>query len=228
MPDLKIDWATHKAAKYAVMNWHYSQSLPRGKLIKFGVWENHIFIGVVVFARGATLELLKPYGLKQTNGCELARIALNKHKTPVSKIISIVIRMLAKHYPALKIVVSFADCDQCHTGIIYQASNWIYTGESKTHKFLVNGRTTHPKTLHTIYGIGGQSIPWLKKYVDPNVSKINGIKYRYLMPLDKEVRKQIEPLAKEYPRSKQAMAVNQQHSGGVAPTTTLQKAELSG
>jgi hypothetical protein len=30
-PELKIDWASHEAAKYACENWHYSKCLPAGK-----------------------------------------------------------------------------------------------------------------------------------------------------------------------------------------------------
>ena len=29
--NLKIDWATHEAAKYACTNWHYSKSVPINK-----------------------------------------------------------------------------------------------------------------------------------------------------------------------------------------------------
>ena len=48
-------------------------------------------------------------------------------------------------------------------------------------------------------------------------------KYKYFMPLDDEMRKQIEPLRKPYPkRDKQAIGSDQEHSGGAAPTVTLQ------
>ena len=84
-PTLKIDWATHEAAKYACEKWHYSRSVPVPPLVKIGVWENEKFVGVVIFSRGATPSLLRPFGLKQTEGCELTRIALTKHVTPVSR-----------------------------------------------------------------------------------------------------------------------------------------------
>ena len=77
-PELKIDWATHEAAKYACENWHYSKSIPVPPLVKIGVWENSKFIGVLIFSRGASSNLLKPYGLDQTEGCELTRVSLTK------------------------------------------------------------------------------------------------------------------------------------------------------
>lgn len=83
------------------------------------MWENDVFIGVVLFGQGATPEIGSPYGLKGTEICELTRIALNKHKTPVSRIISIALRFLRSHCPGIKMVVSFADGGQNHHGGIY-------------------------------------------------------------------------------------------------------------
>lgn len=70
---LKIDWATHEAAKFACEKWHYSETMPVPPIVKIGVWENSKFIGVILFSRGASPDLLKPYGLTQYQGCELTR-----------------------------------------------------------------------------------------------------------------------------------------------------------
>jgi hypothetical protein len=55
-------------------------------------------------------------------------------------------------------------------------------------------------------------------------------KYRYLMPLDEAMRKQIEPLRKPYPKREKATiepSAIHAEEGGEAPTFTLQpKAEL--
>jgi hypothetical protein len=106
-PVLKIDWATHEAAKYAVENWHYSESMPAGKLVKVGAWENGKFIGVVLFGRGANNNIGKPYKLDQTAACELVRIALTNHITPVSKIAAIAIRFLKVNSPGLRLIISY-------------------------------------------------------------------------------------------------------------------------
>ncbi|WP_459208945.1 Mom family adenine methylcarbamoylation protein [Bacillus haynesii] len=64
MIDLKIAWATHKAAKFACENFHYSKCLLAGKLVKIGTWEDGKFIGVVIFSRGANgrIDLCKSIG----------------------------------------------------------------------------------------------------------------------------------------------------------------------
>jgi|TARA_R110000772_G_scaffold186895_1_gene298082 hypothetical protein len=198
-PELKLDWATHKAAKYAVENWHYSESMPSGKIVKIGVWENKTFIGVVLFSSGANNVLGKPYGLGQTECCELTRIALTNHLTPVSRIIKISFNFLRKSNPGLRLIISFADTDQGHHGGVYQATNWIYNGKTNSaDEYIVFGKRLHGRSMRAKYGT----------HIGKNFIKIikGSSKHRYLMPLDKEMAKQINLLAKPYPkREKQAM-----------------------
>jgi len=139
--ELKLDWCSHEAAKYAVEHWHYSKRMPKSKLVKIGVWEDAFFIGAVIFGLGATSGLVNPYGLSPTQGCELVRIALTKHKTEVSRIVSIAIRMLKRSNPNLRLIVSFADPEHQHHGGIYQAGGWLYVGKSTaSEEYIVNGK----------------------------------------------------------------------------------------
>lgn len=223
--ELKIDWASFEAAKFACENWHYSQVIPVGKLVKVGAWEDKKFIGVVLFGRGANNNMLKPYGLTADEGCELVRIALNTHKTPVSKIMAIAIKFLKKSNNKLRLVVSYADADQDHHGGIYQATNWIYTGLKNAGTmgaFLVHGKKMHPKSVHS-KGIK-QTISAVRQHLDPNAEVfITKGKHCYLMPLDRKMKDAIIPLSKQYPkRDKQANSDDQLESGGAAPTVTLQ------
>ena len=41
------------------MHWHYSQAMPAGKLVTFGVWEHGRFVGAVLYGRGANHNLSK-------------------------------------------------------------------------------------------------------------------------------------------------------------------------
>lgn len=201
MTELRVDFCSHEAAKWAVEHWHYSKRMPKSKLVYIGVWEDKRFIGCVIFGYGATPEIGKPYGLKQIEICELVRVALDKHITPVSKILMIAIRLLAKQSPGLRLIVSFSDTAQGHHGGIYQATNWIYVGCENYHAYRVKGEIVHPRTLYDRYGVGGQSIPWLHKYVDPKAERLETeAKHKYLYPLDRAMRRQIAPLAKPYPK----------------------------
>jgi hypothetical protein len=214
-PVLKIDWATHEAAKYAVEKWHYSEVMPAGKLVKVGAWENGKFIGVVLFGRGANNNIGKPYGLSQTAACELVRIALTKHITPVSKIAAIAMRFLKANSPGLRLIISYADPLQGHHGGIYQAGNWVYCGKSSPQPAVLHqGKVMHKRTAKSTFG----TIKGMQK------SAVTS-KHKYLMPLDPEMRKQILPLSKPYPKRAQSIGGDasgfQSEEGGSTPTCAL-------
>jgi hypothetical protein len=220
--DLRIDWATHAAAKYACENWHYTQCMPASKLLKVGVWETGRFVGVVIYGVGSGNSTRgDKYGLDTAGEVvELVRVALRDHVTPVSRIIAISMGFLRRQCSGIRLVVSFADPAQGHHGGIYQAGGWVYTGRTQDrHLFSVNGKILHPRT------VGGrgwvQSESWLRQFVDAQATRINTQpKHRYLMPLDAEMRAKIAPLAKPYPkRVKQAMAdfQSEQRQGGTDP-----------
>jgi len=190
---LKLDWCSFEAAKYAVLNWHYSKCMPSGKLTKIGVWENEKFIGCVLFGRGANNTLGSPYGLSQLECCELVRIALNKHQSTVTRIVSIAIKMLRKLSPGIKLIISFSDTEQNHHGGIYQGGNWIYLGDSKpADEYIVHGERMHGRSMRALYGthIGKDFIKIVK----------GSIKHRYAMPLDNNLKERIIKLSKKYPK----------------------------
>ena len=203
---LRVDWCDYKAAKYAVEHWHYSQCMPAGKIVKIGVWEHEAFIGVVLFSRGANNTLGSPYVLSQIQVCELTRIALTNHITPVSKIMMLAIRMLRKQSPGVRLIISFADPLQGHYGGIYQATNWLYCGDSHAaDEYIVKGKRMHGRSMRSLYGthVGKE---FIKK-------TLGSSKHRYLMPLDDEMRKQIAPLAKPYPKRPNQSATNPMEAG---------------
>jgi hypothetical protein len=228
-PQLKIDWATHDAAKYACETWHYSGSTPVPPLVKIGAWENSKYIGVVMFSRGASSNLMKPYGLRQDQGCELTRIALTKHETPVSRIVRLAIMFLKRNSPSLKLIVSFADPHYGHHGGIYQAGNWVYVGDTAAgREFWKDGKRLHSRQVSEKGWNIQQGVR--RKAAKPSecqIIKTNG-KHRYLMPLDAEMRAQIAPLAKPYPkRAKDQDVEHPSTLGGETPTRTLQTLEIA-
>ncbi|WP_222946531.1 Mom family adenine methylcarbamoylation protein [Caballeronia sp. EK] len=210
-PALRIDWATGEAVAYACGHWHYSRSVPVSTNVKIGAWEDDRFIGIVLFSRGANRHIGNPYGLTQTECCELSRVALRDHCAPVSRIVMLAVKFLRRASPGLRLIVSYADTVQGHVGGIYQAMGWIYTGVGKTSRVVVHGEVLHGKTASSRYGKQGFNLKWLVANVDPKATRIDGgDKHRYLLPLDNAMRAQVAPLAKPYPklstpREKQAM-----------------------
>jgi hypothetical protein len=225
-PDLKLDWCSHSAARYACLHWHYSKRTPVFKRVNIGIWEAQQFIGAIIFSQGATPEIGNPFGLNRQEICELTRVALTDHVWPVSRMISVSIAMLRRQSPGLKAVISFADKKQQHYGGIYQASGWCYLGLSRTGYIVVNGVTVHPKTLHSRYGKGGQSIPWLRARVDPRASRTSElVKYKYALGLTDELKRRFHSLARPYPKRAGSIAsdasANHAEQGGATPTSAL-------
>jgi len=223
--NLRIDYCSFKAADYAVKHWHYSKCMPVGKLVKYGVWEDDKFIGSVIFGYGANNNLAKSFKLKQTECCELVRVALSNHRNPVTRIISICIKLLKRFCSNLKLIVSYADkTNQKHLGIIYQAGNWLYLGERKTNKdayYEINGRKIHGRSARAKYG-NKTNFPIGWNYISQQT------KYIYIYPLCKIIAEQYKKYIQQYPKgiaSETNDTVNYPvNKGGVTPTAMLQTA----
>ncbi len=202
MSDIRLDFCAHAAAKHAVMRWHYSRALPAFKLVRIGVWEAGQFVGAILYGVGANRNIARPFKLKDTEVCELVRVALalaSTRKYPTSKSVAISLRMLKRQSPGLRLIVSYADAGQNHVGTIYQATNWIFLGAATQPYLKVKGKIEHPRTLYDRYGRGGQSLPWLHANVDPNAQRVKmAAKLKYVMPLDPEMRTKLKPLAQPY------------------------------
>lgn len=216
-PELKLDWCSYDAAKYAVKHWHYSEKMPAGKLVRFGVWEDSEFKGVVIFGQSAAPQRGQPYGMKPLDVCELLRVALKEHESEVTKIIKVAISKLIKFCPKIKLIVSYADPEQGHHGGIYQGGNWVFVGMSQP-KWTING-------IHNRAFDG--SLTKAKKRFGDNVKIERHLeKYKYLYPISKEYRKQLMNISKPYPeRIKQGNVEDHSLSGGAAPTYALQEKE---
>lgn len=121
------------------------------------------------------------------------------------------LKQLHKDCPLIRLVVSYADCDQNHLGTIYQATNWIFVGtnleNSTDSSWVVNGKRYHGRIISDWVkqhgGLKGLTREqFIHKYYDANAYPfVTKGKRKYLMPLDKKMRKQIEPLAKPYPKN---------------------------
>jgi hypothetical protein len=231
---LKLDWCTLQSAKYACEKWHYSRCVPRQKTVKIGVWESGSFVGCVLFGDGANPGMFAPYGVGYEQGCELVRVALAKHKSPVSRIVRFAFMFLKKACPQIRLIVSFADPEQGHHGGIYQAGGWLYAGMTDpADEYIVNGVRMHGRALratrtsHRAGRVPAANVyEWARKILDPKIARVVGSsKHRYLMPLDAEMRARILPLAKPYPKRAGSADSGtpgiQPGGGGATPTPAL-------
>jgi hypothetical protein len=234
-PELKLDWCSHEAAKYACEKWHYARRYSRQPNHAYlGVWESGQFVGCLCFNRGANNNMAKPYGLSMFQCCELARVALRAHGTPVSRLVAIALRLIKRTFPGLRLVVSYADPEHGHHGGIYQAGNWLYAGlTDAAEEYVINGRKFQGRALRATrrsHPRGRLQCPnvlsWARQVLDPSAHAVRGVrKHRYLYPLDPEMRARIAPLARPYPKRAAGVAgdtpPHHGGEGGSTPTAAL-------
>lgn len=200
---MRLELAPFEAVKYACLHFHYAKAYPVC-LCAYSVFnDKNEWCGCIIFSGGANGKLGAKFGLVQGEWCELVRMALNGKQESTSKALSIALKLLKKHNPLIKLVISYADCDQAHTGIIYQATNWIFEGKVQlnggTPKIKVNGKVTHPRTINKR---GWKSnIEWIRTHIDVNAELVYTTgKLKYLYPLTKELKTMCKPLAQAYPK----------------------------
>lgn len=199
---LRLDFCSRQAATFAVHAWHYSHSMPAGRLVCLGVWEFERFVGSLVFGRGASSEIGSPFGLGQEHISELCRIALSVHHSPVSRVLSIAIRLLRKQSPSLRAIISYSDPEHGHDGRgVYAAAGWMYMGCTNRESLIrLNGQLLHPRTVASRYRT--RSIEWLRQHVDGEATHVRTLpKFRYVLPLDDSMRQQLASRSQPYPKA---------------------------
>lgn len=211
---MRLSVANAAAIKFACMKFHYAKCVPVNP-IGFNVYNDaDEWCGVILYSLGATPRIGSEYNLGCGEVVELTRVALNgkQGNGRTSQAVSMSLKMLKEKCPLIRLVVSFADCDQSHLGTIYQATNWIFTGTKNNGDrgaFVVHGKKMHPKSVYSHWvTIDGkkchcpQTLDAVRRYLDPNATIFyTQGKRKYLMPLDKKMRKKIIPLAKPYPKN---------------------------
>jgi len=205
---MKIVPITYAEAMEWCLKKHYARRKPMYQH-SFAIVENGMVEGVVVYGR-PPVQIEKAFK-KSCNSdftvYELVRLVVqSKTKNACSFLVGGSLKLLQKN----NIVVSYADTAQGHSGIVYQATNWIYTGANKAHdsEYVVNGKKMHPKTITERYGITA-----IAKWAEENgVERIPPKeKHRYIyINADRKTKRNIlsnmpYKAVTEYPKSEKTM-----------------------
>lgn len=137
---------TRKQAEEFVLSKHYSR---RASIFwdAFGLVEDNQIVGVAVYGQPSPPIQKHAFRDRDFRLYELTRVVVqSKTKNAASYLVANSLKMLE---PKPCAVVSYADMEQNHCGIIYQATNWVYTGSTKSHdkSYIVDGVRVHPMTL---------------------------------------------------------------------------------
>ena len=205
---MRLELASNKAIKYSCLNFHYAKSVPVNTFAYSVFNNNDEWCGCVVFGKGANNRIGSEYNLKQGQIIELVRMALNGKQETTSQVLAKAIKKVKQDVPLCKMIVSYADIDQSHKGIIYQATNWYFVGkrlENKTDgSWIIKGKRIHGRRLFDIIkskgGLKKLSIKeFILKYLDKNATEyVTKGKIKYLYPLCNEMRQLCEKIKKPY------------------------------
>jgi len=115
--------------KYWILNVHYAKRLPSISYA-YGLYRHDEMVGMVSYGTPASPSLCKGICGEEhrSDVIELNRLVLRDNlPNEASFLVSRSLKML----PTPKVVVSYADTAQDHAGIVYQATNWLFTGTTK-------------------------------------------------------------------------------------------------
>ena len=145
-------------------------------IYSFGLFSYGGLKGVITYGNPPSPSLQKGVcGPEETkNVIELNRLWIddNMPKNSESFLIASTLKMIEK-----EIVVSFADSEQGHLGVIYQATNWIYTGLSDKHtEWKIEGSEKHSRAYSHQYTLGQLK----EMFGDKLQIKQRSRKYRYV------------------------------------------------
>ena len=225
---IKDKYIVKSIDKYLVKEWilhkHYLKRMT-SFTYQFGLFEKDVLVGVITFGNAIPLTMKKSlFGEKYMDYVyELNRLCTNDDldKNANSYFISEVFKLLPKPI----IIVSYADKSIGHNGYIYQATNFIFTGESHTQlDWKLKGKEhLHSRTLMDEFAFQENRVEKLKeKYGDMLYQVRREPKYRYVYILaDKRLKKQMmqDKLFQIYPYPK---GENLRYDASYKPTIQTQ------
>lgn len=153
--DLEIKPITRAAADRVIINGHYSGKVVKNAQVHLGVFLAGRLRGALQFGppmdRSKVLGLVKDAPWESVLELNRMWLADDLPRNGESRAIGVACRLLVKHAPQVKWVISFADGTQCGDGTIYRAAGFVLTAikESANLAKLANGEVIHKMTLES-------------------------------------------------------------------------------
>lgn len=185
-----------KTASAFIKKWHYSGKSVNNSQLHIGVFWNGKLEGALQL--GPSMDKRKMQGLvrgtKWHEFIELNRMAFSEvlPRNSESRAIAICMKMLKKHAPHIKWVLSFADATACGDGTIYRASGFVLTAIKESDQFwrLPTGETVHQLkyNLPKYAKMNGGSASGGKYLRSIGATRIPGYQLRYIYFIDKSMQ----------------------------------------
>ena len=197
--DYKIRRVSYEETKPFILDIHYAKRMP-SITFAYGLFKSNSLIGVVCYGSPPSPSLCIGIAGEENKDIilELNRLVLkDNQKNQASILISASFKLL----PQPKIIVSYADTEQDHIGVVYQATNFMYTGLSdKRTEWRMKNSNLHSKTICETYSLQ-ERINNPDKFISVDRPR----KHRYLYIVGnkrdkKKLKKQIKYKFQKYPK----------------------------
>lgn len=200
--DFTVEKIPSNVGRSILIRNHYTKGCHRGPIC-YGLKYNDLKFGVLAFAVPVSENVRRSiwkdkFEDMKDKTIELHRLYTvdNTPKNTESYFISKSLKLFKQQYPKYKAVISFSDMTENHLGIVYQATNALYYGMTKTKTVFYRdekGRLRSPRQC----GVN----------ISKNEAKRRGwkiekrdYKHKYLYLLDKTVKDKLGIEIKDYPK----------------------------
>ena len=184
--------------------YHYAPVMPRITKHYLGMFHNDELVAVTTLGWGTRpLHTISKFfeELNSDHYFEIGKQCVHPDmpKNTGTQLLSLVCKWIKENYPHKLFLYTMADGIMGKTGIQYQAANFYYAGSFITQVYMVNGEKCHPRSVRPLLEdnakqLGVEKLSWLKPaYMLANdIQKIQGLMFRYWMPLSKKANKMIQ------------------------------------
>ena len=178
---IEVKRVSREATKPFLIDIHYAKRMPSISEA-FGLFVNDGLEGVVTFGTPPSAPLRSGICGSEyiPNVIELNRLCLKSNtKRHASMLVGRSLRLIGKD----RVVISFADTSQGHSGIVYQACNFLYCGLSaKRTDWTIKGKEhLHGQTIADEFrGLPNRAQAMRDKYGDDFYLKPRPRKHRYV------------------------------------------------
>jgi hypothetical protein len=139
----RVKKITYEETKPFILNLHYAKRMPSISYA-YGLFENNELVGIISYGSPASPPLCRGIAGDKNKALviELNRLVLKyNRKNQASLLIGASFKLL----PKPRIIVSYADKAQDHLGVVYQATNFMFTGTSKPRTDMASKEGKHPR-----------------------------------------------------------------------------------
>jgi hypothetical protein len=206
-------------ANALVKRVHYSGKVVQNSQIHIGVFYKGTLEGAMQFGPSLDKRKIQPLvrGTLWNEFIELNRMAFTDvlPRNSESRALAIAFKLLRKHAPQLKWIVTFADATQCGDGTIYRASGFVLTGIKRNTQIwqapdeagtrfsrtsLTDGRSKQQQAAAQRISRGnatkGKHISdggaaSMKQYIEAGFEPLEGHQLRYIYFLDPAYRERL-------------------------------------